>query len=65
MQGDRGLARSRAALDEHDARVRLGDEAELLAVDERGDLLEVLVRARARGLVVDAELAAPPSSDGR
>jgi hypothetical protein len=56
VQRDGRLAGARAALDQHDAGVRLGDQVELLLVDERGDLLEVLVGARLVVVAVDAEL---------
>lgn len=55
MQGHRRLARAGAALDHHDAALRLGDELELLLVDERGDLGERLVGAG--HAVMDAERA--------
>jgi hypothetical protein len=45
VQRDRGLAAARAALDDHHATVWLADQLELVAVDERGDLGQVLVGA--------------------
>ncbi len=54
VQRDGGLAAPGAALDEDQAARRRGDEVELLAIDERGDLGEVLVGARHRP-GVDAE----------
>jgi hypothetical protein len=58
------LARARTALDHDDAARRLGDELELLLVDQRGDLRQRLVGARRavvdpeRALGVDARIAA-------
>src|SRR5690606_20026707 len=58
VQRDGGLAGAGAALDDHQAGRRPGDELELLAVDEGGDLRQVLVGAQDRA-VVDAEAPAP------
>jgi hypothetical protein len=55
VQRHGGLARAGAALDDDDAARRLGDELELLLVDQRGDLGQRLVGPR--GAVVDAERA--------
>ncbi len=46
MQRDGGLARAGPAVDHHDARLGLGDQLELMAVDQASDGLEVLVQVR-------------------